>query len=398
MPTPSKPVTSKHAMIEASASPSNRHSRIKQQPVTYGEDFDDSLIGEVSGSKRRRSLDFCINLESREENPFSRERTSSYPTSNVLTDTTSMLPSMISLDRILFLSAITPLQSIVRGEFKCPMKTVLDAIQILEILIGANDGTVKVSNSVDRLRKIGGTGEPSKLPPPYPCPPCSPPHPDAQVAKTAILNNNNRETRISIAKSAVTPSSITIPKTLAVPVMNTKGVNHNPFVSQLEEIKKGLPPIYTPNEDRIAGLTAIGFDFNFPKDCNGKLSNAKGTSNDREVLVAATIASTENNSNDAVAPAVKCTAVKYRPCDERSRGSQPRAKNGIIEGLLNVFLADRRKGNRPESSRCPKRSCFLQGPCSKEKGSVSSMGADIAPRNAGNGKTHNMPTKVGTTK
>jgi hypothetical protein len=25
------------------------------------------------------------------------------------------------------------------------------------------------------------------------------------------------------------------------------------------------------------------------------------------------------------------------------------------------------------------------------------MGADIAPRNAGNGKTHNMPTKVGTT-
>jgi len=118
------------------------------------------------------------------------------------------------------------------------MKTVLDAIQILEILIGANDGRVKVSNSVDRLRKIGGTGEPSKLPPPYPCPPCSPPHPDAQVAKTAILNNNNRETRISIAKSAVTPSSITIPKSLAAPVMNTKGVNHNPFVSQLEEIKK----------------------------------------------------------------------------------------------------------------------------------------------------------------
>jgi|AntRauTorckE5430_2_1112549.scaffolds.fasta_scaffold00279_11 hypothetical protein len=123
-------------MIEASASPSNRHSRIKQQPVTYGEDFDDSLIGEVSGSKRRRSLDFCINLESREENPFSRERTSSYPTSNVLTDTTSMLPSMISLDRILFLSAITPLQSIVRGEFKYPvcLDTCQDPYVVLECL------------------------------------------------------------------------------------------------------------------------------------------------------------------------------------------------------------------------------------------------------------------------
>jgi len=78
-------------------------------------------------------------------------------------------------------------------------------------------------------------------------------------------------------------------------------------VTRIIKIERGLPPIYTPNEDRIAGLTAIGFDFNFPKDCNGKLSNAKGTSNDREVLVAATIASTENNSNDAVAPAVKCT-------------------------------------------------------------------------------------------
>ena len=156
MPTPSKPVTSKHAMIEASASPSNRHSRIKQQPVTYGEDFDDSLIGEVSGSKRRRSLDFCINLESREENPFSRERTSSYPTSNVLTDTTSMLPSMISLDRILFLSAITPLQSIVRGEFKYPvcLDTCQDPYVVLECLhrfCGECIGRVSENVALDAL-------------------------------------------------------------------------------------------------------------------------------------------------------------------------------------------------------------------------------------------------------
>jgi hypothetical protein len=41
-------------MIEASASPSNRHFGIKRQPVTYEEDFDDSLIDEVSGSKRLR--------------------------------------------------------------------------------------------------------------------------------------------------------------------------------------------------------------------------------------------------------------------------------------------------------------------------------------------------------
>jgi hypothetical protein len=211
------------------------------------------------------------------------------------------------------------------------MKTVLDAIQILESMIGANYGKVKVPNSVDRLRKIGGTGEPSKLPLPYPCPPCTPPQPNAQVAKTPILNNNNIETRISIAKFAGTTSSIPIPKTLAAPVMNTKGVNRNPipFVSRLEEMKikkfieenghsyvprihenshhfstwcynvrysynkiqRGLPPIYTLNEDRIAGLTAVGFVFDFP----GKLSNGKGTSNDGEVLVAATIAPKEKN-------------------------------------------------------------------------------------------------------
>jgi hypothetical protein len=48
----------------------------------------------------------------------------------------------------------------------------------------------------------------------------------------AILNN--------IAKSAVTTSSITIPKKLAAAVMTTKGVNRNPipFGSRLEEIKK----------------------------------------------------------------------------------------------------------------------------------------------------------------
>jgi|AntRauTorckE5430_2_1112549.scaffolds.fasta_scaffold06671_1 hypothetical protein len=53
--TPSQAATSKHAIIEESASPSNRHSRLKRKPVTYEEDFDDSSIDEVSGSKRRRS-------------------------------------------------------------------------------------------------------------------------------------------------------------------------------------------------------------------------------------------------------------------------------------------------------------------------------------------------------
>jgi hypothetical protein len=91
---PSQPATSKHA------TPPNRYSRIKRKPVTYEEDFDDSLIGEVSGSKRRRSLD---------------------PSSIVSIDNTSMSSSMISLDRSLLLSAITPLQSIVRDEFKCPV-------------------------------------------------------------------------------------------------------------------------------------------------------------------------------------------------------------------------------------------------------------------------------------
>jgi len=50
-PTPSQPATSKHAIIEESVSPSHRHSRIKRKPVTCEEDFDDSLISEVSGSK-----------------------------------------------------------------------------------------------------------------------------------------------------------------------------------------------------------------------------------------------------------------------------------------------------------------------------------------------------------
>jgi hypothetical protein len=99
-PTPSQPATSKHAMIEKSASPSNRHSRIKQKSITYEHDHDDSLTGEVEGSKRRRSLD---------------------PSYVVSTDNTSMSSSMISLDRSLLLSAITPLQSIVRDEFKCPL-------------------------------------------------------------------------------------------------------------------------------------------------------------------------------------------------------------------------------------------------------------------------------------
>eukprot|EP00979_Chaetoceros_neogracilis_P018539 scaffold10769_cov297-Chaetoceros_neogracile.AAC.1 len=49
IPTPYQAATSKHAMIEESTSPSNRRSRIKRKPVTYEEDFDDSLIGEVSG-------------------------------------------------------------------------------------------------------------------------------------------------------------------------------------------------------------------------------------------------------------------------------------------------------------------------------------------------------------
>jgi hypothetical protein len=53
--TPSQAATSKHAIIEESASPSNSHSRLKRKPVTYEEDFDDSSIDEVSGSKRRRS-------------------------------------------------------------------------------------------------------------------------------------------------------------------------------------------------------------------------------------------------------------------------------------------------------------------------------------------------------
>jgi hypothetical protein len=100
IPAPNQAAISKHAMIEESTSPSNRRSRIKRKPVTYEEDFDDSLIGEVSGSKRRKSLD---------------------PSSIVSTDNTSMSSSMISLDRSLLLSAITPLQSIVRDEFKCPV-------------------------------------------------------------------------------------------------------------------------------------------------------------------------------------------------------------------------------------------------------------------------------------
>ena len=53
--TPSQAATFKHGIIEESASPSNRHSRLKRKPVTYEEDFDDSSIDEVSGSKRRRS-------------------------------------------------------------------------------------------------------------------------------------------------------------------------------------------------------------------------------------------------------------------------------------------------------------------------------------------------------
>eukprot|EP00979_Chaetoceros_neogracilis_P003961 scaffold692_cov181-Chaetoceros_neogracile.AAC.1 len=43
------------------------------------------------------------------------------------------------------------------------------------------------------------------------------------------------------------------------------------------------------------------------------------------------------------------------------------------------------------------RAVGLKDPCSKEKGTVSIMGADVGPRNAGNGKTHQLPTKVGTT-
>jgi hypothetical protein len=66
-------------------------------------------------------------LESRERNPFSRERTSSYLTSNFSTDTTSTSSSIISFDCSLLLSAITPLQSIVRDEFKCPV--CMDACQ-----------------------------------------------------------------------------------------------------------------------------------------------------------------------------------------------------------------------------------------------------------------------------
>eukprot|EP00979_Chaetoceros_neogracilis_P011303 scaffold2745_cov134-Chaetoceros_neogracile.AAC.1 len=361
------------------------------------------------------------------------------------------------------------------------MKTVLDAIQILESMIGANDGTVKVSNSVDRLHKIGGTGEPHKLPPPSPCPPCCPPQPNAQAAKSEIPDNHNGETRISIAKSAFTPSSITISKKRAAPIMNTKGVKRNPipFVSRLEEIKKfieenghssvpriyenshefstwcynvrysynkiqrGLPPIYDLNEDRIAGLTAIGFDFNFPKDSSGKLSNAKGTSNDGEVLVAATI--------DAVVPAVKYTKTRnqhsYRDgnCSEgtaadkidlvtnaagvinRGRISNQAFQLNIEElkdhrrlnGHLKIKRTKKKALNYTElrvkkalrqmkqgASMCSQlteerentlRAVGLQDPCSKEKGTVSSMGADIGPRNAGNGKTHQLPTKVGTT-
>jgi hypothetical protein len=361
------------------------------------------------------------------------------------------------------------------------MKTVLDSIQILESMIGANDGTVKVSNCVDRLRKIGGTGEPHKLPPPSPCPPCCPPQPNAQASKTNIPNNHNGETLISIAKSAFTPSSITISKKRVAPIMNTKGVKRNPipFVSRLEEIKKfieenghsdvprihenshefstwcynvrysynkiirGLPPIYELNEDRIAGLTAIGFDFNFPKDRSGKLSNAKGTSNDGEVLVAATI--------DAVVPAVTYTKTRnqhsYREgnCSEGTAAdkidlvtnaagvpNRGRISNQAFELKIEELKDYRRLNGHLKIKRTKKKALYytelrvkealrqkkqgasmcsrlteerentlravgLKDPCSKEKGTVSSMGADIGPRNAGNGKTHQLPTKVGTT-
>eukprot|EP00979_Chaetoceros_neogracilis_P003962 scaffold692_cov181-Chaetoceros_neogracile.AAC.2 len=52
---------------------------------------------------------------------------------------------------------------------------------------------------------------------------------------------------------------------------------------------------------------------------------------------------------------------------------------------------------RTEERENTLRAVGLKDSCSKEKGTVSSMGADIGPRNAGNGKTHQLPTKVGTT-
>jgi hypothetical protein len=290
-----------------------------------------------------------------------------------------------------------------------------------------------------------------------------------------------RTTRISIAKSALTPSSITISKKRAAPIMNAKGVKRNPipFVSRLEEIKKfieenghsfvprihenshefstwcynvrysynkiqrGLPPIYELNEDRIAGLTAIGFDFNFPKDRSGKLSNTKGTSNYGEVLVAATI--------DAVVPAVKYRKTRHQHSYRDENCSDGTAANKIdlvtnaagvpnrgrisnqafelkIEELkdyrrLNWHLKTKRTKNKAlyyieqrvikalrqkkqGASMCLQlteerentlRAVGLKDPCSKEKGTVSSMGADIGPRNAGNGKPHQLPTKFGKT-
>ena len=168
-----------------------------------------------------------------------------------------------------------------------------------------------------------------------------------------------------------------------------------------------------------------------------KLFNTKRTSNTRKLFVAATIAPTEKNSNDAVIPSVKYTKTRnqysYRDgeCNEgtaaakidlatNATGAPNQGRNQAfklkIEELkdyrrLNGHLKIKRTKNKEKSFKQKQQGApmclqlteekenslravgFLQDPCSKE-GTVSSLGADIGPRNAAMAKFINCQQKL----